>query len=175
MCLLWSDHPEHYKNLFNEQHLIKPENLVNREYFESGKSYATKANALRLEIVRDFGGIYLDVDFVCHRSIESTIESLDFFVANQDEQFINNAVFGATPFHSQVEIAIGSLSRISRESDHCAEIASGPHLFTSLYRDVPGVTVLPSTLFYPMSYAGEYERVDANSIGTHLWAHTWGN
>jgi len=171
--ILWQDHPHLYPNIFDETRSTDAFPLRAQSLYEAADSYATKSNILRLEIIAKCGGVYLDTDFICHRPIDALISGLDFFVVEQDEQFINNAIFGATPNHAQINRAIEQLPGISAASEHCPAISTGPHLFTRLFRGDPRVVTIDRTAFYPMSWSGKYDRVDRTSYATHLWAYTW--
>jgi len=170
---LWCDHTHHYEGLFDEIIQIDFKKLINARRFELSHSYATKSNIIRLEIIYQQGGVYVDTDFFCNAPISPLLEGYSAFAAEQDDQFINNAIFGASAFHPSIKLAIESLEEITLSSNHCEEISTGPFLFTELYRGSHLLKIFDRSLFYPMNYRGEYKKCDYDSLATHLWANTW--
>lgn len=77
--------------------------LVNRDkydYFMKKQTYDGAADIARVEILLRLGGIYLDADSVCRRTIEgASFLKLDFFAVFEYDKRIANGVIGAVPNH----------------------------------------------------------------------------
>jgi inositol phosphorylceramide mannosyltransferase catalytic subunit len=61
------------------------------------------SDILRYEIVYEYGGIYVDVDFEPLKSLEAILHGVQAFVAHESEPFICNGIFGAVPGHELTE------------------------------------------------------------------------
>jgi inositol phosphorylceramide mannosyltransferase catalytic subunit len=143
---------------------VKELHLVNREIFEASKNYGQKADILRMELLDQFGGVYVDMDFEClnpdfflllHKCYHfyTGIHPLD------TRNFgLNNALIGSIKGHPIVKGYIRELK------DHCIQPAcgkksnivshTGPGFFTKMfmkytnsnYKDI----AFPSSYFYPL-------------------------
>ena len=173
--ILWSDRPRDYDLFFDKTSEIDHTKLVNKSRYMSARALATKANIVRLEVLFNHGGVYVDTDFFCHKSIDVLIDKLTAFACEQDDEFINNAIVGAECGHDSIRLAIENLESICNNTHHCEEIATGPHLFTEMFREKNRMTILDRLFFYPMSHRGEYEKLDTESYATHLWNFSWRN
>ena len=72
--------------------------LENQALFDRATSYARKADIARYEVIRRFGGVYLDTDMECLRPIDELItEDVSFFAGREASGFINISIFGASP------------------------------------------------------------------------------
>ncbi len=68
----------------------------NRPAYNVAKDYGGKSDILRYEILTRFGGVYVDVDFICVASILDICESLDFFagISSTRAMELNNGIIG---------------------------------------------------------------------------------
>ena len=141
----WLDkHPGWQLNLWTEENL--PEDLRRPEVYEQLRVPAERADILRLELLWRLGGVYLDTDFECLRSIEPLIGDLDFFVADIDKGRANNALIGSVPGHPILDRALRELRpRVFYGYD---KEAAGPLFFDRIVKDFPGVRVFDKKLFY---------------------------
>ena len=162
-----------YSVVFDEIRLIDEIDIINKPAFNRACTWAGKSNILRLEIIYSLGGVYVDTDFLCHKAIDPIISGLDCFTVEQDDEFVNNAIFGAIASHPFVHDLITSLQSVCDGTEHCFEIATGPHLFTLKSRGLQNPVILPRHLFYPINYKGFYGGVDTSSFATHMWAYSW--
>lgn len=174
--ILWTDGDlidASYRVIFDEVRSVNELTMLNISAYQGAQTWAGRSNIARIEILHQLGGIYLDTDFLCHKPIDILIQSSDFFAVTQDDEFINNAIFGAVPGHPFLSNMISSLQHVSDTTHHCFEIATGPHLFTEMLKGIEGINILPRHLFYPISYKGQYSQRDYESYATHMWAYSW--
>ena len=85
-------------------------------YYRQASSPAMKADILRLEFVRRFGGVYIDVDFGCRRPIDPLLLDCDAFAVSVN-QGAASAIFGARPHHPFLEELIDSVPQWFNASD----------------------------------------------------------
>src|SRR2546429_5904594 len=101
----WLDcHPGWELRMWTEENL--PEGLRRPEAYEKLRAPAERANILRLELLWRFGGVYVDTDFECLRSIEPLIGDAELFITLAKPGRVNNALMGSVPAHSVIDDAL---------------------------------------------------------------------
>ena len=176
-----------YKLWNNENYLIEFENYpILKIIFDEFKYYCCKADILRLIILYEYGGMYIDADSVwVNNSFDNLIDECketNFFVGrspdtNEDSPFcLTNGVFGCTKHHPYIKLMIEYLessiydyyskkhnkklvtTKIMERSTIC-----GPGLFTRTLKD-KDVTIFPSHYFYPICWHGiDIHNIDYNN------------
>lgn len=133
------------------------------------------ANILRYEILAKHGGVYVDTDFVCQKSIEPIIKDVMLFTAYQYEpehpQAMNNAFFGCTPGHWALEQLV---AQTPQEFDLEDPLNCGPRFFTRVLRPF-AKRVFAREMFYPFA-PHEHERRHESfpdAYAVHGWASRW--
>lgn len=151
--------------------------LENQRAFDLARSAAAKSNIARYEIVRRFGGVYIDTDFECKRSLEALLQGVDCFAAWERKGSANNAIFGAAPDHPFLRELVSSLDqRVRRLPDADPEVTqTGPVFFTEVLGRHPEVTVFPARLFYPYQWHERWRRYEEfpDAYAVHHWSLTW--
>jgi mannosyltransferase OCH1-like enzyme len=162
----WLDHhPDWEHHLWTEDNL--PADLRRPEARERLRVPAERSDILRLEVLWQHGGVYVDTDFECHRPLDPLIEGLDFFTAPlKPNGWVNNAFLGATARHPILDRALDELR--PREFHGYDKWATGPRFLEELLKDYPEVTKLPAELFYQTSPS---QLPDA--YATHHAAASW--
>ena len=161
----WAQHhPEWEFRLWSEQNL--PVTLQREEARDRLRVPAERADMLRLEVLLESGGVYIDTDMECLRSIEELIADVDLFVADSKPGHANNAVIGALPGHPFLALALRECR--PREFAGYDKAAAGPWLIDRLVRENPGIKVFEPWVFYPST---PEERSRAYAI--HHVARSW--
>jgi hypothetical protein len=137
---------------------------------------AQLAGLIRLEALWRMGGVYVDSDVECFRSLESLLSNRGF-AAWEDRNVIPDAVMGAEPGHPAVK-AMLDLAQAAVQQ-HAGTWESGPGVLTHV---LPGRTdwlLLPPGSFYPYHYS-EKHNVPRDlrgkypwAFGAHHWAASW--
>jgi mannosyltransferase OCH1-like enzyme len=145
------------------------------------REHRHRSNIHRYELLHRFGGVYIDTDFECRRSIEPLLEGTDFVTAAQSDDLmspgaLNPAFFGsvaASPITRLLVDGIPSAYAIgSMLTDAFARSHFGPLYFTDVVRGLAGVRVLPRAQFYPYPY-DDLDRVGEvfpDAYAVHHWA-----
>lgn len=157
-------HPQWEIRLWTEENL--PPDLERKEIYERLRHPVERADMLRLEVVRTFGGVYIDTDFECLRSIEPLIGEVDLFVAYLDENRTNNAIIGAVPGHPFLSRAIKEAS--AQEYFGFDKTASGSLFLDSLVKEYDAIKIFPPYLFYPSTLL-EREKAVAIHHADRAW------
>jgi mannosyltransferase OCH1-like enzyme len=168
----WLDcHPDWELRFWTDENL--PEGLRRRESYDRLRSPVERCDILRLELVWRFGGVYIDMDFECLRSIEPLIENVEFFTANIGEKGrVNHAILGAVPGNPVLERALVEIA--PREWYGYDRESTGPYFFDRLLKKCvdPGVTVFDKELFYATDLLGAREYAYALHHDANSWKKT---
>jgi inositol phosphorylceramide mannosyltransferase catalytic subunit len=161
----WLDrHPGWELRLWTEQHL--PDGLRRPEAAERLRAPAERANILRLELLWRYGGVYVDADFRCLRSIESLIENATFFISLAKESRVNNALMGSVPGHPILDEALDRIR--PREFFGHDKAATGTRFLDTLLLGRSDVTLIEPERFYPQT--AEARRA---AYAIHDMARSW--
>lgn len=155
-----------------------------------------KADILRLEILFKYGGVYLDTDFFCCKSLVGLHEKVDFYACIVDNWFtVANGVIGAKVGHKLIGRCLDALqvgNDINNHKNNNIMLTTGPYFFTTQIvnyikqESSHNLAILPRGYFFPMaakyrssfwdgsrdlSYARQFELPETLAI--HLWATSW--
>jgi inositol phosphorylceramide mannosyltransferase catalytic subunit len=151
--------------------------LKNFWAYNQSKSLAGKANIVRYEILLHYGGIYVDTDFECLKSLSSLIEGVSCFVAWQRDGFANNAIIGASPGHPFIQDLVDSLEQNMRSLNGRGRsiTESGPYYLTKVLQRHLEVNIFSSQLFYPYEWHERWRRHEkfSNAYAVHHWGLSW--
>lgn len=157
----------------------------NKNLFNSAKNLGQKSDILRYAILKKYGGIYLDTDFIGLKSFDSLVH-LDFFtgVSYDKEPTLFNGLIGCVPNHPLMS-EINKITEI-RDGDGMEVIKStGPWFMTSkLFKNLDKagkLVVLPVSYFYAYPNFSQdrilgdmyINYVSGESICVHLWESKW--
>ena len=162
----WLDqHPGWELRFWTDDNL--PDRLRRPEGYERLRSPVERADILRLEVVYLFGGVHVDVDFECLRSIEPLIGEAEFFIGLAKPERVNGALFGAVAGHAVLARALDEIR--PREVYGYDKEATGPRFLDRIvFARRDDVLFLESEVLYPRT-AEERELAYA----LHHEARTW--
>lgn len=152
----------------------EPPVLINLDVYDEVASVASKADVLRLEVLYQFGGVYLDCDVEPLRSFEP-LRADGAFAGWEDRRNLCNAVIGAEQCHPAIAELIDALPAWAHaHRGDPPNQRTGPALLTATWKDRADVRLHPKDAFYPY-------RWDENDPGTypetayavHHWGHAW--
>ncbi|XP_042892332.1 alpha-1,4-N-acetylglucosaminyltransferase-like [Penaeus japonicus] len=142
--------------------------------FSEGRTFAEVSDAVRAEMLRRFGGTFVDLDAITLRSLPSS----NNWLGRLDSALVNTAISSFVPGHPVLQSVVDNIPS-SFDPYGCCSI--GPNLFTRiLHQECPknvtipssadpdqaerchDVTIFPSSYFYPIHYG--YERDQLESI-----------
>lgn len=159
---------------------------------DPGFALCPKSDMIRFEIVRLFGGIYVDTDMECLQSFDPFLDHEFFSGYEDDERRICPSVFGATPNHPILNLmsqtSVGNAQRYGHELCNAQ-----PHKYTSVkpftkivraYMEqqpkqddssLPeSIKVYHRNYFYPV-YFNEKHRLKEKAVGSYAKHHWTGN
>jgi len=174
-----------YEHVLWTDESVENYNFKNKELFYKAKNTGQRSDILRYAILEEYGGIYLDADFVCYKSFDSLLH-LDFFVgvSYDKEPTVYNGLIGTVP-KCKIIIEANNITEI-KDADNMDVIkTTGPWFLTSKifknYKDVERAVILPLTYFYPFPNDGkcrihgdDYSKyAEEETICIHLWHTKW--
>ncbi len=175
--------------------------LHNQKFYDLAENFGAKADILRYELLYKYGGVYLDVDFVCLKSFDvlcqydlwGAIQPIDCMAA------VCNGVIGAVPGHPILQDCITSLEEswntYQNGKSHLYNVVemTGPlHFQRSFMKFVQDesmyIIALPASFFFPITFGqrslgtkAQNSRIQRkiNSLikpeafAIHYWAASW--
>ena len=135
--------------------------LVNNQLYNEEKNMGARADILRMEILYQQGGVYIDTDFECIKPEFFDILNCnyDFYTGitplDGEVLILNNGLIGSIPGHPILKAYIENLKDIKKTSHSFDIVARGPGLFTNMAlihgckknKDI----FFPPTFFYPLA------------------------
>ena len=148
----WIDrHPEWELRLWTEENV--PSDARRPEVYELLRQPAERSDILRFELLWRFGGVYVDCDFECLRSIDPLLEEVTFFAGYRKPARANNALIGAVPGHPLVDRALTEI-RPRTTYGPVDKDGTGPVFFNRVLADFPEATIFEQNVFYPRTPNG---------------------
>ena len=158
--------------------------LYNREFYDATDNFGVKSDILRWEILYNFGGVYVDMDFECLRALDQFHYTYDFYTALQplDTLFVQlgAALVGACPGHPILQHCIETIQQDWHLQG--APKKTGPVHFTKSFCACANINgnkdiAFPAFYFYPLGCRAVSFNKDAwinqGSYAVHWWAKSW--
>jgi mannosyltransferase OCH1-like enzyme len=170
--------------LWTEENLPKLSNQDKFDYIlkygKTNDNYAKLADIARYEILYRYGGIYLDADSECLRSLDPPINNEIFSVyGGEDAKIISNAIIGCTCNNSIIKETIDHIASLNNSllSQTPAWKITGPALWTKILSNHPEVKIYDSFYFLPTRHPRDFFRMFKrknmkNSYTDHHWFTT---
>lgn len=156
--------------------------LRNRDLFDHADELCgdlagqLRADIVRLELLWEFGGVWIDTDFECLRPIDELLDGVECFAAWVTDEWLNNAIMGAEPGHPFIGRLIEELpASIAAHPGAAPRVVSGPQYLTRMWQSWGGddLTLFAKDLFYPYLWSELDRRGD--HFPRAYAAHHWGN
>ncbi len=171
----WLDHhPGWELKVWNEETLPTADELRRPEAAERLRAPWERGDIFRLEILWRMGGVHIDTDFECLRSIEPLIESTDFFIGYRKPGKVNGALMGSVPGHPLLDRGLDEMRprssygmQMGAGSDNNKD-ETGPEFLDQLLSTHPGATFIDAELFYPRT-----PEEQATAYAIHHRARAW--
>lgn len=143
-------------------------------YMEEIEQWCGVADLMRLEILKDPGGLYLDADCRCIRPLNDELP--EQFLVYENERaipgMICNGIMRFNAGHPFIDACIAECKKLTRQ-DIRAKLPweiTGPKLITRVAKDFPDIPVIPARYFLPRHHSG----VDAPGSVLPFADHSWG-
>jgi hypothetical protein len=166
--------------------------LPNRDLLLHAESFAELSDVARVDILLEFGGLYVDTDFECLRSFESTIQEALFVYGEEEDGVVCPSLFAATPSHPILRLLSQQLRGWhAAHAGHLPNIRSGPHFWSKAISSVTaagaceslGCLKLTPSMVYPYSWRDlpphsikEWDPAQEwgpDVLAVHHWSQSW--
>jgi mannosyltransferase OCH1-like enzyme len=148
-------HPDWELRFWTEDNFPKPEDLRRPEAAEKLRAPWERGDIFRLEILWRYGGVHVDTDFECKRSIEPLIENAELFIGLRKPKKVNGALMGSVAGHPLLERGLDEIRpRASYGMQMGAGKANvkdetGPEFLDNLLLGHDDVLFIGPPVFYP--------------------------
>jgi Glycosyltransferase sugar-binding region containing DXD motif len=132
------------------------------------------SNLMRYEVLRRFGGVYVDTDFECRRALTPLLRGIDAFAALELPGCVGTAILGSVAGHPAFARAAQQARRTLGAGAHSAD-ANGPYFMSLILEQEANVAIFGAHLFYPY-WCDEPERRNEtfpDAYAVHHWAQSW--
>jgi len=110
--------------------------------------FKTRYDIVRLELLRQFGGVIVDMDVEAIRPLDLLLQGVTAFVGEIEGGHIGNQVLGAVPHHPFFEYAIAQL-KATATAESLSARAAGKAFLKHILRERPdGVAIFPPDTFH---------------------------
>lgn len=138
---------------------IKDLDFSNKDIYDLEKDYACKADILRYEILKQFGGVYVDADIVLLNSkfFELFTNNNNIFCVGWEpnKNLLSNSIISCTKNNNIIKHIIYEcrLNYIKNRKNGFPYQITGPYLITNMYYKYKlPITIYPAILFYPIPW-----------------------
>ena len=171
----WLEHHPGWKlEFWTDESFPAAEELRRPEAADRLRAPWERGDIFRLEILWKVGGVHVDTDFECLRSIEPLIEDADFFIGYRKPARLNGALMGSVPGHPLLDLCLDEIKpRTTYGMQMGAGTANdkdetGPGFLDRMLLDRPEPRFIEPELFYPRT-TEEMEKAYA----VHHRARAW--
>jgi inositol phosphorylceramide mannosyltransferase catalytic subunit len=182
----WQDkHPGWGYKLWTDKDVNDVE-IPNRKLFDTIKNVGQKSDFLRYHILNQFGGIYVDTDFECIKSLDDLLY-LDFFTGVGYPKVLELyiGIIASVPGHKIIKNIVENMVTIMDKGWRQIFATTGSYFFTRMFLDsvkeyMPGVVAFPTEFFYPYPVymhgkegLNPHAFIVENTYALHHWATSW--
>ena len=166
-------HPDWEMRLWTEDDL--PELGIGARERERVRPRTELSNLMRYEVLRRYGGVYVDTDVDCLRPLTPLLRGIEAFAALEAPGRVGNAILGSVAGHPVFERA-ARLARLTLGVGAHSGDANGPYFFTLLLEQEldheSNVAIFGAELFYPYPWNELERRGEAfpDAYTVHHWA-----
>lgn len=92
----WQRHHPAWKIIVWDDLMAQKFDFKNKQIFNAVSNFGAKADILRLEILNQFGGLYVDIDFFCLKPIDYYTDRTSLLVGKAVGSMVGNGLIGAS-------------------------------------------------------------------------------
>lgn len=132
---------------------------INKKAFDTATNLGMKSDIWRYEILYQYGGVYLDVDFFPLKPFDDLMTGLDLFLGMSDKGGAHNSLIGSIPKHELLDKLIKTLGTGIEDTNRYSKVLSttGPVFLESVLFPLckkfykQPIVFFPNFYFYPVS------------------------
>lgn len=172
--------------LWTEKDIDKLKNFQNKNLYNSTPNPGQKSDLLRYAVLSEYGGVYLDTDFLMISNFDSLLD-LDFFCGLSYDEKPNmfNGLIGTSPNNPIINELLNHDRPIQYHNAMLLMDSTGPFFLTRKFlQNIDNCTTaaaLPNSFFYPYPnfdqckvLGPEYKNyLKPETICCHMWSSAW--
>jgi len=170
--------------LWTENDINQLNEFKNINEFNNTPNNGQKSDIIRSQILYEYGGVYLDTDFILLKMFDDLLD-LDFFcgVAYDGFPSLFNGLVGTTPGNVIIADMLNLDMNISYRDSMDIINTTGPYLTTrKVFKHLENfnsMLVLPVSFFYPFPNTDINKQPDykvylqPETIACHVWSGSW--
>jgi hypothetical protein len=155
------------------------------------KKWAFVSDFIRLKVLYENGGIYLDTDMIVLKPFDKLLIN-QCFLGAENLEFINGAAIGAVKNNKFINACLLKYNFIEITNEIDWGLITIPRIITDVFKNSnnfywpfdkiiqrEGVVIYPSSYFYPLSYENKGDIINykkyltVDSLAVHLWSSSW--
>ena len=175
----WRDHlPEYEVFEWNEENTILDCDFALQAF--KLKKWAFLSDYVRLKVLAEHGGIYLDTDMLFVRSLDEMLK-YKCFIGYQANGQIAAGIIGCLPHDPFIKYCLGKYKKLIFEEDRLMNMAI-PKVLTEAYHSYGNksdVMIVSCEYFYPYLFEDSLKGLDyrmslkEQTIAVHMWNASW--
>ncbi|MDT0645318.1 glycosyltransferase [Zunongwangia sp. F260] len=174
---------------WNEKNTDLKHPFIKKAYRQ--KKWAFVSDFVRLKVLYEYGGIYLDTDMLILKALDDFLEDKCFFGA-EDEEYISAGIIGSIKYHQFIYDCLQEYEKIKINNETSWLGISVPKIITQVFKnnfnfdgffkekkELYGIVVYPSSYFYSLNLKnrGDIKNyrnyLTDDSYAVHLWNSSW--
>ena len=155
------------------------------------KKWAFVSDFIRLKVLYDFGGVYLDTDMMVLKPFDELLTN-ECFLGAESEDFISCGIIGVVKNNKFIKECLLKYNFIEINKGINWGLITIPRIITDVFKynnnfylpfdkiiERKGVVIYPFDYFYPLDYENKddlenYKNyLSTNSFAVHLWNSSW--
>lgn len=168
-----------YEYILWDEEKIRTLNMINQDkydYFYNKERYYGSADIARIEILYQYGGLYIDADTKRLKELPIKWFDNDFFAvrAIDDESQpyrVANGIMGSSK-HGSLMLEYINRVKVAKKIEPCWSTIGGTtltNIITEKYSNDPKTLVLPQWTFYPITMRKLKHPRFNDAYATHIW------
>jgi len=179
-CLLsWQEHLPEYEIIeWNEANYDVQKNPITARAF-ADKKWAFLSDYARLDVLYEYGGVYLDTDIEIVKSLDIFMNH-GVFLGMESKEHANASILGSIPEHWFIKEVLDSYQADQEYTTIPIKVTRVLKRYISIedtYSNFDDVAVYPHEYFYPFGFTEKFttECLTENTHAIHWWDHSWGS
>jgi mannosyltransferase OCH1-like enzyme len=181
----WKDYNPQWEYTLWDNAQISSLDLVNKPSLDRCNNLSEKSDILRFEILYQFGGLYVDTDFQCLKSLDSLFENTikDPLMFLETPDTIGSAFLAASCHNDQIKLLVDNIETRERMYGHTpSNIKYGPVYITQtlgLNSGIPDGSACSNKTVYPYLWWEKHRKTEnfhkthPEAYAVHHWNGSW--
>lgn len=128
------DYQKYIDSFANHNLHIHIYDTIPKEFLHYNNPTTAYSNYLRLSVIYEYGGYYVDNDYLMLKDFEDYLKNNEMVFTKMPDGAIINSFFGANKHNQQLKQAIDYILHNANKHNHLTSI--GSFLFTKLFEDI---------------------------------------